>query len=278
MLADTHTRPVAYPPPDLDLVHSDLTVDPTVEPALARLILDQVAAGSRPATLRISRLGRTVAFGRRDRIVEGYPEAVRAAREAGFRTMERLTGGRVAAHSEGTMVLALTTPEHDPAAGTSLRFRRGAELVRDALTELGIDARIGPVPGEYCPGEWSVNGAGRIKLAGAGQRIVRGAVHLAFVIVASEGERIRAVLDPVHAALGLDWNPATAGAADDLRPGTTSTDVECALIEGFRRESRIRPVELDSPTLEQARSAAGRQRKPAVGYHRAPAPGAGRRG
>lgn len=182
--------------------------------------------------------------------------------QAGFRGMERLTGGRVAAHSEGTMVLTLTTPEIEPAAGTTLRFRRSAELMRDTLADLGLDARVGPVPGEYCPGEWSINGAGRIKLAGVGQRIVRGAAHVGFVIVASDSAVIRSVLGPVHAALDLTWDPATVGAVDDLQPGTTLDQVEEALLTRLGLIADLVPGRLDPTTLEQARSLADRFRPP----------------
>lgn len=262
MLADTHTRAHGYPPGPLELLYSDLTDEPELEPALSRVILDQVAGGSRPATVRISRLGRTVAFGRRDTISPGYPEAIRAARNAGFRSMERVTGGRVAAHSEGTMVLAITTPHADPASGTTMRFRRASELVRDGLGSLGVDARLGIIPGEYCPGEWSINGAGRIKLAGAGQRMIRGAVHLAFVIVAAGADPIREVLDPVHRALGLAWEPATAGSVADLRPGTTPAEVEATLLARLDRVAGLRAGTLDGETLGLARSGSGRFRSP----------------
>lgn len=245
---------------------------PEAGPALARVLLDQVAAGERPPTVRVSRPGRVVAFGRRDTVSPGYPAAVAAMRAAGFRGMERLTGGRVAAHAEGTMVLTLTTPEPAPAEGTGARFRFGAELVRSALADLGVDARLGPVPGEYCPGEWSINGAGRIKLAGIGQRMVKGAAHVGFVIVATGSATIRSVLVPVHEALGLEWDPATAGAAEDLRPGVSLDDVEAALLARLAAGSTLAEVELDRATRELAEAGADRYRPPRPGDRVAPWP------
>jgi len=262
LLAETHIKAPGYPPGRLQLVRSAFPDDPAAGPALARIILDQVAAGERPATVRISRPGRVVAFGRRDTVSPGYPEAVAAMRQAGFRGMERLTGGRVAAHTEGTMVLAITTPQQAPAAGTSLRFRHGAELVRSALAGLGIDARTGAVPGEYCPGRWSVNAEGRVKLAGVGQRIIRGAAHVGFVIVAGGSEDLRRVLVPVHRALGLDWDPGTLGSVEDVRPGTTLGQVEAALLANLEQDARLEAGDLDRATLDQARREAGRFRPP----------------
>ena len=40
-----------------------------------------------------------------------------------------------------------------------------------ALQRLGLDARLGELAGEYCPGEFSVNLAGRSKVMGVGQRV-----------------------------------------------------------------------------------------------------------
>ncbi|HNC14834.1 MAG TPA: hypothetical protein PLV77_02935, partial [Solirubrobacterales bacterium] len=67
---------------------------PEMGPALSRTLLEQVAAGQRPATVRLSRPGRVVAFGRRDVVSPGYADAVAAARAGGFPGMERLSGGR----------------------------------------------------------------------------------------------------------------------------------------------------------------------------------------
>jgi octanoyl-[GcvH]:protein N-octanoyltransferase len=87
------------------------------------------------------------------------------------------------------------------------------------LRKLGVDARVGEIPGEYCPGEYSINARGRTKLVGVGQRIIKGASHIGGVIVVDGAERIRDVLVPVYDALGLDWEPDTAGSvADEIGP------------------------------------------------------------
>ena len=58
---------------------------------------------------------------------------------------------------------------------------------------------------------------------------------------------------PVYRALGLDWDPATAGAVADEVPGTTVDDVLEALRGAYAE--RYRPVEggLDEETLALAR-------------------------
>jgi lipoate-protein ligase A len=112
--------------------------------------------------------------------------------------------------------------------GIRERFEEGARLITEALVGLGVDARIGPVPGEYCPGDWSVNLAGRVKLAGLAQRVRRDRFMLGAHIVCADPEPVCAVLVDVYAALAIDFDPATVGV-----PGPPIDDVEQALREAF---------------------------------------------
>ena len=60
----------------------------------------RVGAGERSATLRLARPGAFVAFAKRDVVVPGYEDAVRAARAEGFEAVVRLAGGRAAIFAE----------------------------------------------------------------------------------------------------------------------------------------------------------------------------------
>ncbi|MCB0827217.1 MAG: hypothetical protein KDB62_00215 [Solirubrobacterales bacterium] len=247
---------------EFELIREAFPDRPEAGPALSRILLDQVADGRRAPTIRLSRPGRVVAFGRRDTRSRGYTKAVAAARNCGFAAMERLAGGRAAAYCEGTLSLTVTTPDPDPGRRTGERFEWAAGLLRQALAELGIDARTGEVPGEYCPGAYSINARGETKLAGIGQRLISGAAHLGFVIVVSGGDRIGAVLEPVYRALELDWNPETVGAVADELPGTGLEDVEGAILAQFGHRARLRPIALDRATLEAVQAAAAGFRSP----------------
>ncbi|MBK5111279.1 MAG: lipoate--protein ligase family protein [Thermoleophilia bacterium] len=247
---------------ELELLHEAFPERPEAGPALSRILLDQVADGRRGPTVRLSRPGRVVAFGRRDTRSRGYAGAVASARECGFAAMERLTGGRAAAYSEGTLSLTLTTPDPDPGRRTGRRFEEAADLLRAALASLGVDARIGEIPGEYCPGTYSVSAGGRAKLAGIGQRMVKGAAHVGFVIVVSGSDRIRAVLDPVYRALELEWRPETVGAVEDEVEGAGLDSVEAAILDQIASQVSLRPVALDRGTLELAETAAPKFRSP----------------
>ena len=235
---------------------------PEMGPALSRVLMDQVAAGDRGPTVRLSRPGRVVAFGRRDTVSPGYAQAVEAARSQGFAAMERIAGGRAAAYTEGTLSLTLTLPDAHPARRTAVRFEYAADLARDALAGLGIDARVGEVEGEYCPGAFSVNADGARKLVGIGQRMIRGAAHVGFVIAVSGAGTIRDVLEPVYAALGLEWNPETVGSVEQDLPTTGLSEVERALLDRLARDSTLAEVALDPETEQLARDAASRFRSP----------------
>jgi octanoyl-[GcvH]:protein N-octanoyltransferase len=212
--------------------------------------LIRVAAGELPATIRIHRPAREVAFGRQDVASPGYPAAVRAAEAAGFAAVERLAGGRAALFHGGTIAIARAYPDPQPPRRTYARFEEMSELVAAALASIGVDARVGEVPGEYCPGAYSVNARGASKLVGIGQRMIRGGAHVGVVIVVSGSRLLRDTLVPVYEALGLDWDPDTAGSvSDELGRAVDRDEVADALISQLRDRQALREGDLDAETL-----------------------------
>lgn len=220
--------------------------------AVSHAILTAVSEGRRGATLRIHVPDAMVAFGRADRVTTGYPSAVRAAEAHGFAAVERLAGGRAAVFHEQTLSFSLALPAAEPKTGIQERFELVAKVMVDAFESLGVDARIGEVPGEYCPGRWSVNVGGKVKVMGVGQRLVRQAVHIGGVVVVDDGHRIRDVLIPVYRALGLDWDPRTAGSLADRSPGITTKLVAKAIESQFSRHFAVVDESLDAATLDAA--------------------------
>jgi octanoyl-[GcvH]:protein N-octanoyltransferase len=199
----------------------------------SRELLRAVAAGERPPALRLYRPPATVAFGKLDAIRSGYEHARAAARAHGFEPVLRAPGGHAAAYHEQSLGLDLVFAAHDPIPHVHEWFREAGERLARALASLGVDARVGAVPGEYCPGAYSVNARGKVKLVGTAQRVVRGASLLGATIVVRDGERVRAVLSDVYGALGLEWDEATAGAVEDEVPGVTVGDVERAVLAAY---------------------------------------------
>lgn len=236
----------------LRLVREGFPTRPAYGTAVSEALLNQVASGEVGATFRLHRPARELAFSKQDRVAPGFPAAVAAARTLGFEPVVRLAGGRAALFHEGTLAIAWSSPAERPVAGTHDRFRWLAQLIVRALSGLGVDARVGEVPGEYCPGAWSVNARGATKLAGIGQRLIRGAAHCGAVIVVNDSTLVRETLEPVYAALELEWNPATTGAVED-EVGPTSLDaVEDAVIAELAREFKLVETQVDQRTLDLA--------------------------
>jgi lipoate-protein ligase A len=249
----------------LRLVVDSEVVDPALDSAVSRALMRRVASGDIPETLRISRPGPAVAFGRRDVVGEGYAAAVSAARAAGFEAVERLAGGRAAVFHEQTLHFGQAIRDADPRAGVTARFEQTAALIAGAFARLGVDARVGEIAGEYCPGEHSVNARGATKLMGLGQRVIKDGAYMGGVVVVAGAERIRDVLVPVYDALGLEWLPETTGSLADERPGLTWADARTAIETGYAELYDLDPTELDAETLELARRLAPEHRSPADG-------------
>lgn len=220
--------------------------------AISHSVLSAVSAGEMSPTLRLHIPGAMVAFGRADRVTDGYQSAVRAARAHGFDAVERLAGGRAAVFHESTIAFSVALAEPEPKTGIEERFEMIATLMADAFETLGVDARVGEVAGEYCPGKWSVNVGGKVKVMGVGQRLVRGAVHIGGVVVVDGADRIRDVLIPVYRALGLDWDPRTAGSLADRSPGITMDLAMEAILDQFARRYTLTEGVLPTPILVRA--------------------------
>lgn len=226
-------------------------------------LLRRVARGEIEPTVRLHRTGPILAFGRLDKLHPGYAEAVRIAREHGYEPVERLAGGHAAVFDEGTISFSHAVPSADAYAGTRPRFEAMANQIASALRALGADARVGEVEGEYCPGAFSVNARGAAKLAGIGQRVISGGAHLGAVVVVRGGGRIRAVLEPIYAALELDWRPETTGslalelgeADEPFAAATPDPLIErtiAALRAALAGDHELIDAELDEETLALA--------------------------
>jgi lipoate-protein ligase A len=230
-------------------VRAPETGSAALELATSQALLQRVAAGELPSALRLYRPPPTVAFGKLDTLSPGFAAAHAAARAHGYAPVLRLPGGHAAAYHRASLGIDLVYAVDDPVPGTHGRFRETAERLAGALASLGADARVGEVPGEYCPGAYSVNARGRVKLVGTAQRLVRGAALLGASIVVGDGAGVRAVLRDVYAALGLEWDDATAGALDEEVDGVTLDAVEQAVLAAYGDPPAI---PLDSTTLALA--------------------------
>jgi octanoyl-[GcvH]:protein N-octanoyltransferase len=248
------------PPVVAELLQGRAGNDPVLELALATALLHQVAAGARGPVIRVYRPLATVAFGRRDSFLGGFGAAAAAARAHGFTPVIRSAGGRAAAYHEECLVIDEIVPSGNAMADVDARFAAEAESQARALRALGIDARVGEVPGEYCPGRFSVNARGQIKLIGAAQRIISGAWLFSSVVVVAGTVPVRAVLEDVYAALGLDWDPASAGSIADELAHVTVEQVQNALLSRLSDRYRLLPTSLAAAEIAAARGLIARHR------------------
>ncbi len=241
------------PPRQVNLIAESTDGAGPLDTGLAHAVALAVGTGEIGESLRIHTTSEVVAFGRQDSLAPGYRHAIAAARSLGFEAVERLAGGRAAVFHTGTLAFSWAMPAVDPRAGVHDRFERLAGIMVDALTSLGADARIGEVPGEYCPGAFSVNLGGRIKVMGVGQRLVKGAAHVGGVVVVSGSSRLRQVLVPVYEALELDWDPSTAGSLEDELPGISIEDVRRAILGQVELHAEITKLPLPTEVIEMGR-------------------------
>ena len=209
--------------------------------------------------IRIYRPQPTVAFGQRDSRLEGFDAAQQACRDLGFTPVVRRAGGRAAAYHRGSLVIDHIEPDADPIRQSQTRFWRFGELFAAALAAAGVEAQVGPIPGEYCYGEHSVHGIDpqqrdvRIKLIGTAQRQIATGWLFSSSIIIEDGAPIRRVLLDSYAAMGLAWDPLSAGAAEGLNPAVTVETVEQAILDTYAQHWRLSfgtPAVLDANSAE----------------------------
>lgn len=205
--------------------------------------------------LRIYQPQPTVAFGQRDARLPGFDAAKRICRERGFTPVVRRAGGRAAAYHRGCLVIDHIEPDPDPIKGSQARFWFFGSLFAAALRSEGLETRVGPIPGEYCYGDHSVHAVDprqrdvRIKLIGTAQRQIATGWLFSSSIVVEGGAWVRRVLSEAYEAMNLEWDPLTAGAAEDLCPSATVSSIERAILTTYAQTWDLRRTVLDLPQL-----------------------------
>lgn len=229
--------------------------DPAMEIAIAHAMVRRASVAAAGPTLRVYRpSAAVVAFGRRDTRLAGFPKAVSAARSAGFNPVIRPQGGRAVAYSEQALVVDHVSSQPGPPNGLQDRFTAFGELWVGVLRAHGIDAQIGAVPGEYCPGDHSVNARGQVKLVGTAQRVVRNAWLFSAVAIVGDAERLRRVLTEVYGHLDLPFDATSVGSLGLEAPGLSTDRLEGAVIDAYDQRFALSPVDLTDDLLALART------------------------
>lgn len=214
--------------------------------AVATSALDDLALLRRSSSdwgwLEVRRPRATAAFSRRDTLRPGYRAASELAERHGFEPVVRPAGGQLAAYHRGALALSVVGRHSAPADGVAGRFAAFSRALVGGLRRLGVDARPGPVPGEYCPGTHSVNAGGRTKVAGTAQRMTPGSFLLGAVVVVSEPEPIRSLLADAYPLLGHPFDPVSVGCVAEHVADVTTNDVEAVLLDCLREVLPLAPT------------------------------------
>jgi lipoate-protein ligase A len=213
----------------LTIAHRDR---PELDMALTGTLLEAVAQGDIPDTIRIFRPGPTLAFGRLDHNRTGFDDACRVARAHGRTPVVRWGGGHAAAYDPDCLIIeVLCRYERQAISGLEERFRDMVELVRRGLGELGVSLELGGLPWEYCPGRYSMHLPSGPKVAGVAQRVLTRASLTTAVVVIGGVTALRRTIADVYAALDLPLDIQTAGAVSDHYPNLNCELAEKAIIE-----------------------------------------------
>jgi len=241
----------------MELLLPDRFEDSATAYGYLRTIFDQVANGTRPATVSITPSTRHVGVTRRDTFRPGFEDAVRAAGELGYPVLVRSSGGGTTAADCGTFGFSIIRPADETESRRTIRERydEAANLVLGAFSRLGIVAEVGEVRDEFCPGDHSIrigDGEGGMKVVGIAQRITRRATSVGGIVLV-EGERdLARVLELVYNAMHLPFRKASVGSLHraGYEAGTKNA-IEAFAAEAERVYGTIR-VPLDEEALRLA--------------------------
>jgi len=179
-------------------------------------LIEQVQLGLiKNAVVRAYQPLPTAAFSRRETFLPGFANAVEVAQQVGYAPAIRLTGGRCVVYDQNSVVLDVVFSETNRKKTSEEHFIAFADWFVNHLQQFGLDARVGQLDGEYCPGPYSVNASGEIKIVGVAQRVLIGARLISSVIQISDAEKPRWAMTEINQAMGFAWRSETFGAVED---------------------------------------------------------------
>lgn len=230
-----------------------------------RALFEDVASGELPAAVSITPSTRHVGVTRKDTFRPGFDAAVRAANEDGYPVFVRSAGGGATAADVGTFGFSIVRPNvsEEERRGIRERYDEAAGLALAAFGRLGVEAEVGEVREEFCPGDHSIRVGGYeggMKVVGIAQRITRRAASVGGIVLVHGEEDLARVLEKVYAAMNL---PFRADSVGSLRragyDGGVDEVVEAFAAEAERRYGAVR-APVDGKTIERARSGEGERR------------------
>jgi lipoate-protein ligase A len=231
--------------------------DPEDGFGLQQAVLEEVAAQERGPTALMWTSSRYVGATRQETRLPGFAAATEAASGLGFPVLVRNSGGGAVAANRGSLSFSLTFPVDDLRHGLYERYSEGLDLIGSALRRVGVEAEGGEVEGEFCPGAYSVRSGGPrgVKHAGLAQRVTHRSARLEALVLVSETDELKAVLERVYGLLGLPFRTEGVG---DL-PADIPRVIR-ALSEEVRGRYQTEDGRIWQKTMDRARSLRGEWR------------------
>jgi octanoyl-[GcvH]:protein N-octanoyltransferase len=199
----------------------------------------------------------TLAFSARDVRSPAFRRAVRVARSHGFAPVVRSPGGRMVAYDDGAVIIDHVDLTAGLGAAALATFAANARAQANVLTALGVSGvRVGEIPGEYCPGEFSLNIAGAAKIAGSAQRIAGRGALFSTIVQVDLSDAVRNVINHVSAVLEYELQLGTVRGLCDFAASLSPNLVADAFAADYRRRLAFRdgplPPELVGRALATA--------------------------
>lgn len=237
----------------MKLIDGPNFLDPTEEIDIAPKLLRYSIEKSAGTFARIYRPQRTVALTSRDFSTPRYEVAMAQAENLGFTPVIRSPGGRAVAYHEESLVLDVISHDSNPHQLINNRFQAMGEVFVETFDRLGISAKLGQVPREFCPGKYSVISE-NVKLVGTAQRIARGGWLIGASVIVRNAAPVREVLGQVYRALELDMDPKTIGALNEINSSISVDDLTTSLITTLKDHFEIMDIELTMNTQSELAS------------------------
>ena len=225
---------------------------PAMDTAISHALLRNVSDGEIQQSFRLYQPRNLIAFGPQDITDPGFLKAVELGRSQGFDGIRRLVGGRAAMFHQGTLAFGLTLTDDQPRENIDKNFQLMTSLLLGALARLGVEAEIGPVIGEYCPGKYSINSQGKFKLAGIGQRLAKNATYIGGVISYQQNLIAEQILALVYSTLNLELDPNSFGNIKTISPTVSYNALAQAILEEFQTKFYIEEEKIPIEILELA--------------------------
>ena len=231
--------------------------DPEDGFGLQQVVLEEVAAQERGPSALMWTSSSYIGATRQETRLPGFAAATEVASDLGFPMLVRNSGGGAVAANRGSLSFSLTFPVEDLRHGLYERYAEGLDLIASALRRIGVEAEGGEVEGEFCPGAYSVRSGGPwgVKHAGLAQRVTRRSARLEALVLVSETDGVRAVLERVYSLLGLPFRPESVG---DV-PADIPRVIE-ALSEEVRGRYEAEGGQIRERTMDRAQSLRGKWR------------------